>query len=39
MASGFEESEMRFSHVKPDFFIQKPFTAEEFQKAVKAALA
>jgi CheY-like chemotaxis protein len=39
MASGFEQSEMRFSRVTPDRFIQKPFTPEEFQQAVEAALA
>jgi CheY-like chemotaxis protein len=38
MASGFNQSEMQFSRVRPDRFIQKPFTAEEFQQAVKAAL-
>jgi CheY-like chemotaxis protein len=38
MASGFNPSEMQFSRVKPDRFIQKPFTAEEFQQVVKAAL-
>ena len=38
MASGFTESEMRLLHVKPDRFIQKPFSAQEFQQAVKAVL-
>ena len=39
MASGFDQSEMRFSQVVPDSFIQKPFTPEEFQRAVMGALA
>jgi response regulator RpfG family c-di-GMP phosphodiesterase len=39
MASGFDQSEMRFSQVKPDRFIQKPFTPEEFHQAVKDVLA
>jgi len=39
MASGLDQSQMRFSRFKPDRFIQKPFTPEELQQAVKAALA
>jgi DNA-binding response OmpR family regulator len=39
MASGFEQGQMRFSHTRPDHYIQKPFTAEEFQKAVRTTLA
>src|SRR5215471_10775200 len=36
MASGYEQSAMRFSRVKPDRIIHKPFTPEELQEAVKA---
>jgi response regulator RpfG family c-di-GMP phosphodiesterase len=39
MASGYDQSEMRFSGVRPDRFIHKPFTPEEFQQAVKDSLA
>lgn len=39
MASGFEQSEVRFSRIRPDGFIQKPFTPKEFQQAVEAVLA
>jgi len=39
MASGLAQSEVRFSGVRPDRFIQKPFTAEEFLQEVRAALA
>jgi response regulator RpfG family c-di-GMP phosphodiesterase len=39
MASGLDQSEMRFSRCKPDRFIQKPFTPEEFRQVVKGALA
>jgi CheY-like chemotaxis protein len=39
MASGFCESEMRFTRVRPDCFIQKPFAPDEFERAVRAALA
>jgi CheY-like chemotaxis protein len=38
MASGFSERDVRFSGSKPDRFIQKPFTAEEFLREVSAAL-
>ncbi len=38
MASGFSLNEARFSCVRPDRFIQKPFTAEEFQEEVRAVL-
>ncbi len=38
MASGFSQNEIRFSRVKPDRFIQKPFTPEQFYQAVKAVL-
>jgi len=39
MASGFEQRELRFCIVRPDRFIQKPFTGEAFLEEVKAALA
>jgi hypothetical protein len=38
MASGFSQTFVRFSSVRPDRFIQKPFTADEFLKEVRAAL-
>jgi CheY-like chemotaxis protein len=38
MASGLSSAHVRFSSARPDRFIQKPFTAEEFLKEVKAAL-
>jgi CheY-like chemotaxis protein len=38
MASGICQSELNFSRVKPDFFLQKPFANEEFTQAVRAAL-
>lgn len=36
MASGFDLSEMRFFRARPDRFIQKPFTPEEFEREVRA---
>jgi len=39
MASGLSPAHVWFSSRWPDRFIQKPFTAEEFLKEVKAALA
>jgi hypothetical protein len=39
MASGFNKSEMRFLGTKPDHFIQKPFTSDEFQRAVEEVLS
>ena len=39
MASGLSPKEVRFSSVRPDRFIQKPFTGEEFLEEVRAALA
>ena len=39
MASGVGQTEVRFSQAKPDRFIQRPFTAEEFRQEVMAALA
>ena len=38
MASGCSQTDMRFSQARPDRFIQKPFTPEEFRQAVRAAL-
>ena len=38
MASGLAQSQMRFSEAKPDRFLQKPFTAAELQREVRAAL-
>jgi CheY-like chemotaxis protein len=39
VASGFSPIDARFSYIRPDRFIQKPFTAEEFLREVEAALA
>ena len=39
MASGFNKDEMQFCQVRPDRFIQKPFTPEELQQTVQAVLA
>jgi DNA-binding NtrC family response regulator len=39
MASGCDEHEMQFCRVRPDRFIQKPFTPEELQQTVRAVLA
>lgn len=39
IASGFSQLDARFAYVRPDRFIQKPFTGEEFLQEVKAALA
>ena len=39
MASGYNPAHMRFSLQRPDRFIQKPFTAQEFVQEVEAALA
>jgi len=38
MASGLSRNDLRFSNVRPNRFIRKPFTAEEFIHEVKAAL-
>ena len=38
MASGLSEVAARFCEVKPDRYIQKPFTPEEFLDEVRAAL-
>jgi len=39
IASGFAPKELFFASVKPDRFLQKPFTGDEFVKEVRAALA
>jgi CheY-like chemotaxis protein len=39
VASGFNPTDARFLYIRPDRFIQKPFTAEEFLREVKAALS
>jgi len=38
MASGYGEHEMQFLRVRPDRFLQKPFTPEELQQTVRAVL-
>ena len=38
MASGFHELDAHLSSVRPDRFLQKPFTAETFLREVQAAL-
>ena len=38
MASGLYEFEIQFNSTRPDHFLQKPFTAEEFLRAVNAVL-
>ncbi len=39
MTSGFSQSDVRFTRAKPDRFLRKPFTADEFLAEVEAALA
>jgi DNA-binding response OmpR family regulator len=39
MASGCSESDVEVFHPMPDRFIQKPFTPEELEQEVRAALA
>ena len=39
VASGFSQVDARFSGVRPDRYLQKPFTAEEFLREAEAALA
>ncbi len=39
VATGFSPMDARFGYVRPDRFIQKPFTAEEFLQEVEAAIA
>jgi len=38
VASGFNQMDARFPSVRPDRYLQKPFTAEEFLSEVKIAL-
>lgn len=38
MASGLDPSRMHFSSGRPDGFLQKPFTAHEFERAITAVL-
>jgi len=38
MASGLNQHHLRFGSARPDHFLQKPFTPDEFLRAVKAAL-
>ena len=38
MASGLNQHHLRFGSVRPDRFLQKPFTPDEFLREVKAAL-
>jgi DNA-binding NtrC family response regulator len=39
MVSGFPRTHIHFSQARPDRFIEKPFTLEEFHREVKALLA
>jgi len=39
VASGFSQVDAWFSSIRPDRYIQKPFTADEFLQEVAAALA
>lgn len=39
MASGFNPQHMQLPHARPDRFLQKPFSPEEFHQEVRAALA
>jgi DNA-binding NtrC family response regulator len=39
MASGFGQRDAEITRARPDRFIQKPFTPEEFRREVSAALA
>ena len=39
MASGLTRAYIRLSHVRPDRFIQKPFTAEELLQEIERTLA
>jgi DNA-binding response OmpR family regulator len=38
MASGYNQTDVRFFKARPERFIQKPFTAEEFLRRVRATL-
>jgi hypothetical protein len=39
MSSGLSEREVRSYCLRPDRFLRKPFTAEQFVREVSAALA
>jgi len=39
MVSGFSQTDTEITRARPDRFIQKPFTPEEFRREVSAALA
>jgi DNA-binding NtrC family response regulator len=39
MVSGFRRVDVRFSQARPDRFMEKPFTLQEFQREVEAVLA
>jgi CheY-like chemotaxis protein len=39
MATGLSQVDRQFCYIRPDRILQKPFTAEEFLREVKAALA
>ena len=39
LASGFNPEEMTLLRARPDRFLQKPFSPDEFQREVRAALA
>jgi CheY-like chemotaxis protein len=39
MASGYSRTDLRFLQARPNWFIQKPFTAEEFLDRVRFVLA
>ena len=39
MVSGFSKTDGEIRRARPDRFIQKPFTSEEFRREVSAALA
>ena len=39
IASGFHESETRFSFIRPNHFLRKPFTPDEFLREVRTVLA
>ena len=38
MASGYNQTDVRFFKARPERFIQKPFTAEEFLRRVRVTL-
>jgi CheY-like chemotaxis protein len=39
MASGYSRADVPFFQARPDWFIEKPFTVEEFLKRVRVAVA